>query len=38
MLKAYYVEDKEEPPAYTIGYLISKMWRVFRQFVCDAYE
>lgn len=25
MLKAYNVEDKEEPPAYTIGYLISKL-------------
>ena len=38
MLKAYYVEDKGEPPSYTMGYLVSKMWGVFRQFVCDACE
>lgn len=25
MLKAYYVNDSGEPPAYTIGYLVSKM-------------
>ena len=38
MLKAYYVDDEGEPPAYTMGYLVSRMWRVFRQFVCDACE
>ena len=36
MLKAYYVDDEGELPAYTIGYLVSMMWRVFKQFVCDA--
>lgn len=25
MLKAYYINDSGEPPAYTIGYLVSKM-------------
>lgn len=34
MLKAYYVEDKGEPPAYTVGYLISRMWEVIREFMC----
>lgn len=29
MLKAYQVEDAEEPPAYTIGYLVMKMWEVW---------
>jgi hypothetical protein len=29
MLKAYDVEDVGEPPAYTIGYLVKKMWEVF---------
>lgn len=28
MLKEYRIEDKGEPPAYTIGYLIGKMWDV----------
>ena len=28
MLKAYRVEDKGEPPAYTIGYLVGRMWEV----------
>lgn len=35
MLKAYDVEDEGEPPAYTIGYLISQMYRVFGQLICD---
>lgn len=34
MLKVYGVEDKDEPPAYTIGYLVSKMYPVFRKYVC----
>jgi hypothetical protein len=33
MLKAYRVEDMGEPPAYTIGYLISRMYPVFRNLV-----
>lgn len=28
MLKAYRVEDKGEPPAYTIGYIVGRMWEV----------
>jgi len=30
MLEAYNVEDIGEPPAYTIGYLVGRMWKVFR--------
>ena len=29
ILRAYKVEDNGEPPAYTIGYLVKKMWEVF---------
>ena len=38
ILKAYYVDDEGEPPAYTMGYLVSKMWGVFKQFVCGVCE
>lgn len=31
MLKAYQVEDKGEPPAYTIGFLVGEMWKVFNK-------
>ena len=30
MLYTYYVEDRGEPPAYTVGYLVMKMYEVFR--------
>lgn len=36
MLQAYRVEDTGEPPAYTIGYLISQMYQVFQQLICDC--
>lgn len=29
MLEAYKVEDRGEPPAYTIGHLVEKMYKVF---------
>ena len=29
MLKAYHVKDADEPPAYTIGFLMMKMFIVF---------
>ena len=29
MLDTYLIEDKGEPPAYTIGYLVERMWEVF---------
>ena len=35
MLHAYQVEDRGEPPAYTIGYLVRRMWGVFKTIVCD---
>jgi hypothetical protein len=31
MLKAYMVEDRGEAPAYTVGYLVKRMWEVFSQ-------
>jgi hypothetical protein len=33
MLDAYGIEDKGEPPAYTIGYLVGRMYSVFRYFL-----
>ena len=36
MLQAYQVEDVGEPPAYTIGYLVSQMYHVFRDIVCNC--
>lgn len=30
MLEAYEIEDVAEPPAYTIGYLVGKMFSCFR--------
>ena len=33
MLEAYDVDDKGEPPAYTIGHLVMKMYKVFRKFL-----
>ena len=34
MLGTYEVEDEGEAPAYTIGYLVSQMWRVFKEMAC----
>ena len=34
ILKVYNVEDEGEPPAYTIGYIISRMWEVFKTLMC----
>jgi hypothetical protein len=36
MLYAYEVEDSGEPPAYTIGYLVMRMYEVFRMLVCPC--
>ena len=33
MLLAYMVEDEGEPPAYTIGYLVMRMYEVFKDFL-----
>lgn len=33
MLAAYDVEDEGEPPAYTIGYLVMRMYQVFKTFI-----
>jgi hypothetical protein len=34
MLSAYRVEDRGEPPAYTLGYLVMRMYEVFKGFLC----
>lgn len=31
MLSAYQVEDEGEPPAYTVGYIVERMWEGFMQ-------
>lgn len=33
MLESYHVEDYGEPPAYTIGYLVMRMYNVFKRFI-----
>ena len=33
MLRTYLVDDEGEPPAYTIGYLVMKMWKVFSNYI-----
>ena len=40
MLAAYDIEDEGEPPAYTIGHLVERMYHVFGEMVCNckAYE
>ena len=30
MLYAYRVKDAGEPPAYTVGHIVRRMWRVFK--------
>jgi hypothetical protein len=36
MLAAYDVEDEGEPPAYTIGHLVERMYHVFGEMVCNC--
>ena len=31
MLDVYDVNDEGEPPAYTVGYLVMRMWSVFKE-------
>ena len=33
MLRTYNVDDNGEAPAYTVGYIVKKMWEVFREFL-----
>lgn len=35
MLEAYEVEDRGEPPAYTVGYLFGEMWQVFKHIISE---
>ena len=37
MLEAYKIEDRGEPPAYTIGYLINRMYPIFKNLICKGY-
>ena len=36
MLYAYKINDAGEPPAYTIGFLASRMYEVLRYLLCDC--
>ena len=36
MLRAYDVADEGEPPAYTIGHVVSQMYHVFGEMVCEC--
>lgn len=36
MLRAYDVEDEGESPAYTIGHIVSQMYHVFGDMVCEC--
>lgn len=36
MLEAYSVEDEGEAPAHTIGHIVSEMYRVFGEMVCEC--
>lgn len=36
MLKVYGVEDQGEPPAYTIGHIVGKMYKVFAEIICHC--
>ena len=33
MLRTYKVKDEGEPPAYTVGYIVMKMYEVFKQYI-----
>lgn len=35
MLEAYDVEDRGEAPAYTMGYLVGRMYYVFKELICS---
>lgn len=36
MLRGYDVDDEGEEPAYTVGYLVGRMWKVAGRYVCPA--
>jgi hypothetical protein len=39
MLEVYNVDDRGEAPAYTIGYIIERMFSVFKYLICrNNYE
>lgn len=35
ILEAYSVPDRGEAPAYTLGYIVAKMWKVARTLICS---
>ena len=35
MLEAYNVEDEGEAPAYTMGFLVGRMYYVFKELICS---
>ena len=36
ILKAYQIEDRGEAPAYTVGYIVSKMYEVFSRILSSV--
>lgn len=36
MLEYYNISNKGEPPAYTIGYLVKEMFKVYNTFLCSC--
>ena len=38
MLKTYQVRDEGEPPAYTVGFIVMKMYEVFRKFLLTYHK
>ena len=34
MFRAYSIDDEGEPPAYTIGYIVMRMYEVFKSIIC----
>ena len=35
LMKAYNIKNTDEPPAYTIGYLVMRMYEVFKKLICN---
>lgn len=36
MLKYYHVHNSGEPPAYTIGYIVKQLYKVYNTFLCNC--
>ena len=38
MLEVYNVDDRGEAPAYTIGYVVGRMYSTFKYIICNNYD